>query len=233
MQPWVIMTYNPPFYLEFAERFGMTKAMDFYAYYIDKSMPIPDRVVRLVGHIRKRSGATLRTLNMSRFDDEVDLVKSIYDRAWAPNWGFVPMTDAEFYQMARDLKQIVDPKMVFFAEVGGEAVGFSLALPDINQALIHMNGRLFPFGLAKLLWLTKVRKVVRQVRMLIMGILPEYQKRGIDNLLHYETYTKGVAAGYTAAEMSWILETNDMMNGVAHNLGGKLYKRYRMYEVPL
>ena len=233
MPPWVMMSYNPPFYLEFAERFGMTKAMDFYAYYIDKSMPIPDRVVKLIQRIRERSGAKLRTLNMAKFDDEVRLVKSIYDRAWAPNWGFVPMTDAEFFCMAKDLKQIVDPKMVFFAEVGGETVGFSLALPDINQALIHMNGRLFPFGLAKLLWLIKVRKIMTRVRMLVMGILPEYQKRGIDNLLHYETYTKGVAAGYTAGEMSWILETNDMMNGVARNLGGKLYKKYRMYEVTL
>jgi GNAT superfamily N-acetyltransferase len=231
--PWVMMTYNPPFYLEFTERFGMTKAMDFFAYYIDKSVPIPDRIVHLIERIRTRSGATIRTLDMSKFDDEVHLVKSIYDRAWAPNWGFVPMTGAEFYQMSKDLKQIVDPRMVFFAEVGGETAGFSLALPDINQALIHLNGRLFPFGLAKLLWLTKVRKVMTRLRMLIMGILPEYQKRGIDSLLHYETYTKGIAAGYTAAEMSWILETNDMMNGVAHNLGGKLYKRYRMYEVPL
>ncbi|MBI5867737.1 MAG: N-acetyltransferase, partial [candidate division Zixibacteria bacterium] len=217
--PWVMMSYNPPFYLEFAERYGLTKAMDFNAYYMDKTMQIPDRIVRLIERIRTRSGATIRTLNMSKFDDEVRLVKSVYDRAWAPNWGFVPMTNAEFFRMAKDLKQIVDPKMVFFAEIDGETAGFSLALPDINQALIRMNGRLFPFGLAKLLWLTKVSKVVNQVRMLVMGVLPEYQKRGIDNLLFHETYTKGIEAGYVAAELSWILETNDMMNAAARNMG--------------
>ncbi len=231
--PVVMMTYNPPYYLEFAERFGLTKVMDFYAYYAHDSVPIPDRVSRLIERIRERSGATIRTINMTRFDDEVRLVKSIYDRAWAPNWGFVPMTDAEFFHLAKDLKQIVDPRLVYFAEVDGQPVGFSLALPDINQVLIHLKGRLLPFGLIKLLWLLKVRKTVSQVRVLVMGVLPEYQKRGIDNLLYHETYLRGPAAGYHAAETSWILETNDMMNRVAENLGHKRYKTYRMYEMPL
>jgi GNAT superfamily N-acetyltransferase len=231
--PVVMMTYNPPCYPEFAERFGITKVMDLYAYYAHDSVPIPDRVARLIGRVRERSHATIRTLDMSRFDEEVQLIKSIYDRAWAPNWGFVPMTDAEFFHMAKDLKQIVDPEILLFAEIDGQAVGFSLALPDINQVLIRLNGRLFPFGLIKLLWLTKVRKVIGQVRVLVMGILPEYQKRGIDNLLYHEIYNRGPAAGYHAAETSWILETNDMMNRVAENLGYSRYKTYRMYEMAL
>jgi GNAT superfamily N-acetyltransferase len=231
--PVIMMTYNPPYYPAFVEQFGLRKVMDVYAYHAHKSKPIPERVARLVDRIRQRSGATVRTLDLSRFDDEVSAVKSIYDRAWAPNWGFVPMTDAEFAHMAKDMKQIVDPNIVLFAEVDGEPVGFSLALPDINQALIHLKGRLFPFGLIKLLWLLKVRKIVTGIRVLVMGVLPEHQKRGIDNLLYHETYKRGIAAGYEAAETSWILETNDMMNRVAENLGHQRYKTYRMYEMAL
>jgi len=231
--PVVMMTYNPPYYPAFVERFGLKKVMDLYAYYAHDSNPIPDRVARLIERIRARSGATIRTLNMSKFGQEVQIIKSIYDRAWAPNWGFVPMTDAEFFHMAKDLKQIVDPRIVLIAEVEGVPVGFSLALPDINQVLIRLKGRLLPFGLIKLLWLTKVRKSIDQVRVLVMGVLPEYQKRGIDNILYHETYERGPAAGYHAAETSWILETNDMMNRVAENLGHKRYKTYRMYEMAL
>lgn len=231
--PVVMMTYNPPFYQRRIEEFGLRKAMDLYAYRTDASNPTPQRVVRLIDRIRDRSGATVRPINMSRFQEEVARVKDIYDKAWAPNWGFVPMTDAEFAHMARELKQIVDPRIVLFAEVAGKPVGFSLALPDINQVLIRLNGRLFPLGLLRLLWLMKVRRVINQARVLVMGILPEYQKRGIDNLLHHETFERGVRAGYTFGELSWILETNEMMNRVAENLGHERYKTYRMYEMPL
>jgi GNAT superfamily N-acetyltransferase len=231
--PVIMMTYNPPFYPEFAERFGLKKVMDVYAYYTEDTNPTPERVVKLIDRIRKRSGTTIRPLDLSQFDDEVKRVKSIYDRAWAPNWGFVPMTDAEFAHMAKDMKQIVDPDIVLFAEVDGEPVGFSMALPDINQALIHLKGRLLPFGLIKLLWLLKVRKIVTGIRVLVMGVLPEYQRRGIDNLLYHETFTRGVAKGYRSAETSWILETNEMMNRAAENLGHRRYKTYRMYEMGL
>jgi GNAT superfamily N-acetyltransferase len=231
--PVVMMTYNPPFYPAFAEQFGLAKVMDLYAYYAHDSNPMPDRVARLIERVRSRSGATIRTLDMSKFDDEVQIIKSIYDRAWAPNWGFVPMTEAEYYHLAKDLKQIVDPRIVLIAEIDGEPVGFCLSLPDINQVLIRLRGRLLPFGLIKLLWLTKVRKSIDQIRVLVMGVLPEHQKRGIDNILYHEIYERGPAAGYHAAETSWILETNDMMNRVAENLGHTRYKTYRMYEMGL
>lgn len=231
--PVIMMTHNPPYYRELIEGCGLAKAMDLYAYWTDSSNPTPERVVRLIDRIRERSGASIRTINMSRFDEEVAAVKRIYNAAWAPNWGFVPMNDAEFAHMAKEMKQILDPRIVLFAEVNGEPVGFSLALPNINQALIRLNGRLFPFGLIKLLWMIKVQKVINQARVLVMGIVPEYQKRGIDNLLNHETFERAVQAGYPAGELSWVLETNEMMNKVAENLGHKRYKTYRMYDLPL
>lgn len=231
--PVVMMTYTMPYYLEFAERYGMVKAMDVYAYHGFAAAGFDPRAERIVERMRTRANAKVRTIDMSRFPEEVECVKTIYNAAWAPNWGFVPMNDAELDHMAKDLKQIIDPRIVLFVEVEGKPVGFSLALPDINQALIHLHGRLFPFGLIKLLWLLKVKKVCGRARIMVMGILPEYQKRGIDTILNFETWRRAHDAGYTEGEMSWVLETNDQMIAVAENLGYRRYKTYRIYEAPI
>jgi len=231
--PVLMMTYNPPFYPEFADRYGFAKAMDFYAYHLTEDEGFDPRIARLMERIRKRTGATIRIIDMSRFDEEVARVQAIYDRAWAPNWGFVPMDAAEFRHLAKDLKQIIDPRVVLFAEINGKPVGFSLTLPDINQVLIRLHGRLFPFGLIKLLWLLKVRRAVNRARVLVLGILPEYQKRGIDNVLYFETYHRGTSVGYHEGEFSWILETNAQMVAAAENLGSRRYKTYRMYDLLL
>jgi len=157
----------------------------------------------------------------------------VYNRAWAHNWGFVPMDDAEFDYMARNLRQIVDPELVLIAEHEGNPIGFSLALPDINQALIHLKGRLLPFGLIKLLWHTKVRNKVDGIRMITFGIVPEFQKRAVDSMLYIQTFKIGVARGYKHAELSWILETNDLMRRAGEEMGAQLCKRYRIVEMSL
>lgn len=231
--PVIMMTYTMPYYPEFAERYGMGKAMDVYAYHGYSATGFDPRAVRVVERIRSRANATVRTIDMSRFPEEVAHVKRIYNAAWAPNWGFVPMDDAELDHMAKDLRQIIDPRIVLFVEVDGEPAGFSLALPDINQALIHLSGRLFPFGLVKLLWLLKVKKVCTLARIMVMGVLPEYQKRGIDTILNFETYRRAREAGYAEGEMSWVLETNEQMIAVAENLGYTRYKTYRLYQQPI
>ena len=231
--PVIMMTYTMPYYLEFAERYGMAKAMDMYAYHGYSARGFDPRAERLVDRIKSRANATVRTINMSRFTEDVEHVKRIYNAAWAPNWGFVPMNGAELDHMAKDMKQIIDPRMVLFVEVDGVPVGFSLALPDINQALIHLKGRLFPFGLIKLLWLLKVKKVCTLARIMVMGVLPEYQKRGIDTIMNFETYRSGRDSGYAEGEMSWILETNEQMIAVAENLGYSRYKTYRIYEMSI
>lgn len=231
--PVIMMTYTMPYYLEFAERYGMAKAMDVHAYHGYSATGFDPRAERLIDRIRTRANATVRTIDMSRFAEEVAHVKRIYNAAWAPNWGFVPMDDDELNHMAKDMKQIIDPRIVLFVEVEGQPVAFSLALPDINQALIHLRGRLFPFGLFKLLWLLKVKKVCTLARIMVMGVLPEYQKRGIDTIMNFETYRRAREAGYAEGEMSWVLETNDQMIAVAENLGYTRYKTYRLYEMPI
>lgn len=229
--PVIMMPYNPPYYLELVEKYGMNRAKDLYAYFIDEALPTPERVVRMAEIIKRKVGVRVRNINMRNFKDEVNRVKQIYNSAWSKNWGFIPMTDEEFDHLAKNLKQIVDPHMVFIAEVNDKPAGFSLALPDFNQVLARLNGRLFPLGIFKLLWHTKVRNKIDGVRLITMGVVPEYQRRGIDTVFYAETYNVGVKRGYKWAEMSWVLEDNVLMNRVLELLGAKLYKKYRIYEI--
>ncbi|MEW5994218.1 MAG: N-acetyltransferase [Candidatus Zixiibacteriota bacterium] len=231
--PVIMMTYNQPYLPRLAEQFGLKKVMDLLAYRLTDQDPIPPRLLNLTERIRQRARITLRGLNMARFDDEVRLVRDIYERAWENNWGFVPMGQDEFFYMARQMKQIVDPALPIIAEHDGQPVGFSLALPDVNQALIHLSGKLLPLGLFKLLWHTKIRNKIDGCRILMLGILPEFRKRGIDSMLYVNTYQRGTGAGYKWAELSWILENNDLMRRGVEELGGKVYKRYRIVEMPV
>ncbi len=231
--PVVMMPYNQPYLPKLAERFGLKKTVDLLAYKLTSDDPIPQRVQTVADRMRRRAGITLRSVNMSDFDNEARRINSIYRDAWEKNWGFVPMTEEEFFYMARLLKQIVDPKLLIIAEHEGKPVAFSLAVPDVNQALIRLNGKLLPVGLLKLWWHTKVRNKIDGCRIIMLGILPQFQKRGIDSMLYVSTYQRGVEEGYTWAELSWILETNDMMRRGVEQMGAKLYKRYRIVEMPL
>ncbi|MCK4404128.1 MAG: hypothetical protein KAW02_03470 [candidate division Zixibacteria bacterium] len=230
-RPVIMMGYNPPYYLDFMERYGMRKAKDLYAYFIDKNSPPPQRVVRMAERIKQKGEITIRSVSMKNLKNEAKKIKAIYNSAWSKNWGFIPMTDEEFDHMGDGLKKIVDPNLVFIAEVDGKPAGFSLAVPNINQVLRKINGKLFPFGLFKLLWHTKIKNKINGLRIITMGVVPEFQKRGIDTLFYVETYNVGVKRGYSWAEMSWVLEDNVKMNRVLDLLGAKLYKKYRIYEI--
>ncbi len=231
--PAIMMSYNPPYYLEFMDTYGMVKTKDLYAYYMDKSIHPPDRVVRMAESIKKKENIKIRTIRMKDFKNEVNRIKQIYNSAWSKNWGFIPMTDEEFDHLAKNLKLIVDPNLVFIAEVEGKLAGFSLALPDFNQVQIKLNGKLFPVGILKLLWHTKISKKINGVRIITLGIVPEFQKRGIDTVFYVETFNWGVKRGYIWGEMSWILEDNILMNRMLELLGAKLYKKYRLYEIKI
>jgi GNAT superfamily N-acetyltransferase len=231
--PVVMMPYNQPYLPKLAEKFGLQKVMDLLAYRLTKNEPIPERVLSVVEKLQRRTRVTVRKLNLSNFDDEVRKINDVYRQAWANNWGFVPMTEEEFFWMARNLKRIVDPNLAFIAEYDGRPVAFSLAVPNINQALIRLKGRLLPFGLLKLLWHTKISNKIDGVRVLTLGVIPEFQKRGIDSMLYVSTYQEGIKRGYTWAELSWILETNDLMRRAIEHLGGKPYKLYRIVEMPI
>ncbi len=226
--PVIMMAHNPPYYQDFIEKYGFTKAMDLWAWYMDaNNMPFSDRVLNAVDYLKKRSRFTFRTINKKDMKNEIAKVKVIYNKAWEKNWGFVPLTDHEIDHIAKELVQIIDEDLVYFAEKDGEPIGFSLTCPDINQALIKLNGRLFPFGIFKLLY--HARKINR-LRVIIMGVLPEYRNLGIDLIFYVETYRRALEKGYNWGEFSWILENNDPMNTALKNIGAQIYKTYRIYE---
>jgi len=229
-KPPVIMTaHTPPYYPKLVEGAGYVKAKDLLAYWLDDQRP-PERLVRGVERLRQAERVELRTLNLKDFAGEVARIKEIYNSAWERNWGFVPMTDAEFDHLARQLRPVVNPRLCAIAEVDGEPVGFALALPDFNQALKHVNGRLFPFGIFKLLW---YQRKIDTLRVLTLGLKPGYRKKGIDAMLYLHIFREGVAAGFKQAECSWILEDNwDMRRGL-ERMGARVYKTYRIYEKSL
>lgn len=231
--PTVMNPYNKAYLPKLAERFGLKKVMDLNAYLITKEMPIAERHLKIIKRIKERNKIKIRSVDFSRFDEEIKLILHIYNHAWERNWGFVPMKDDEFVHMGKSLKQIIDPELVLIAEVDGEPAGFSMAVPDINQILIKLNGRLFPTGIFKLLWNMKIRKKIDGLRLMTMGVVREYQKRGIDNIFYVETYRRGVEKGYKWAELSWILESNELMCRAAEKMGAILYKKHRMVEMPI
>lgn len=191
--PAVFMTYNPFYYVGFIERFGFKKAMDLYAYEITRETykyqyeGVPEKLIRVAGLIPKRYGIKLRKVDLKDIEREIGRVKKLYNRAWEKNWGFVPMTDAEFDHMAEGLKHIADPDLIFFAEKDGEPVGFSLSVPDVCEVLIRMTGRMFPFGW--LIWFIGRRKL-KGFRVMAMGVLEEYRGKGFDSLFYLKTITE-------------------------------------------
>ncbi len=236
--PVILMSYNPPYYQEIIEQFGLRKAMDLYAFMLDASDKIgrpeeeiiSEKIRRVAELVRKRYKITMRNPDMKDVKGELRRLKEIYNNAWEKNWGFVPVTDAEVDSMAEEIVPIVDPDVIFFAEVDGKPVGVILPLPNYNEVLIHMNGRLFPFGWAKFLW---YRRKIKLLRTFAMGVIKEYRNRGVDALMYYEMAKAALRRGYTKTEMSWTLETNTVVNNTLRNLGGEVYRIYRIYQMPV
>ncbi len=237
MPPVVMMTYNPPYYPGFVERYGFRKARDLYAYRIETSMfgpdgqGAPEKVRRVAEIAEKRYNVRVRKVDLRHLEQELRLAKQVYNDAWSRNWGFVPMTDREFDHLAEGLKPLLDPDILFIAEVGDRPVGISISLPDVGQAMRPIrDGRLFPLGWLKFLW---YRRQIDCLRVIILGVVKEYQLRGIDAIFYVRTIEEGSRKGYRWGEMSWILEDNLPMRQAMESLGGTIYKTYRVYDLPL
>jgi GNAT superfamily N-acetyltransferase len=232
--PSILMPYNPPYHEDFLVDYGFERAMTMWAYYVHKKYVKVDKLRRGVQLVKRRTpNLELRTLDMEQFDKEARTILAIYNDAWENNWGHVPMTDAEFEQLAHDLKQIVDPEMVFLLEHEGTPVAFSISLPNLNMALQHVSdGRLFPLGLPKLLAYAQFGGIY-EVRMPLMGVRKEYQGRALDSLLVLATIENGPPNGYDACEMSWVLDTNQRLINSLESMGGVVDKEYAMFEKPL
>lgn len=232
--PVILMTYNPTYYARLIEEAGYAKVKDLVAYLLDQRTYRSEKLDRIIDALIQRNKITFRNIdfkNKTQFNKDVDTIKTIYNQAWEPNWGFVKMTDEEFQFLADDLKQIADPDYVFFAEVDGKVAGFILALPDINQSLIYNRSGNILTGVWHLL--TKKKKITL-LRIVVLGIIPEFQRSGVDAALYHEVGKRSAPRGITHGEASWILEDNVMMNRAAtQTMKGELYRRYRIYEKAL
>ncbi len=226
--PMIMMPYNFPYYPKLYENYGLTKTMDLYAF-ISEYHSIPERVAKMAEIIAKRTNVQIHSLSYDKKQRKKDIetVFEIYTRAWQYNWGNVPMTKAEFDHIVAELLPIADPDMVFIAEVDGQLAGFSLTLPNYNEVLKVMQGKVNPITIIKAL---QAKKHITSVRVITMGIIKEFQGKGIDTLLYYHTFKNGLPKGYYRSEFSWILENNIPMINAAEKLGAKIYKTYRLYD---
>lgn len=232
-EPVILAPYNPPWYNEHLTSFGMTKANDLLVYVIDagENYTVPERILSLTDKVRKRYRVRVRPVNMRNLEEDVVTITRLANESIADNWGFYPVTVEEARAMARDMKQIVHPRALLIAEEEdtGRPIGFAMSLPDVNQILKGLNGRLVPFG-----WLKILLRLPRltQYRMWALGVIPEYQGRAIDTLLYRATY-EAIYSDRLRLEINYVLEDNDRMNNALHKLGVRDLRRYRVYEIPI
>jgi GNAT superfamily N-acetyltransferase len=233
LRPMILENWHPPYYKSLLEAHGLGKAMDLLMWELELgSLKEGERFDPSIHAKAEKAlsdeGVTIRSIDKSNLEREMRLFTPVYNDAWSDNWGFVPPTDAEIAFHAKTLKQVLDEDWAYIAEKDGEAIGAALTLPDINEVLVKMNGRLLPFG-----WLRFLlgRRKIERLRVFALGVKHEYHHTGVAAglyLKHLETAGKpGTIEG---GEMGWILETNEAMNRAMEGMGGKVVKRYRIYE---
>jgi hypothetical protein len=234
--PVVMMTYNPPWYIPLIEGQGFHKAKDLLAYWFPLEEKPLARLSRVADRFRK-SAADIVVRNVSKGGLAKDLpkIREAYNEAWEKNWGFVPMTPEEMDFMAARLKPILVEELVWLAEAKKpdgslEPIAFMLMLPDYNVAMKPLHGRLLPFGWLK--FLLGIRKI-KTVRVLALGVKIPYRQSGIQSIMMADSLRFLLSKGYTGAEVSWMLEDNEVVLGAVRLWGGRLYKTYRIYEKAL
>jgi GNAT superfamily N-acetyltransferase len=229
--PVFMMSHALPYYRERIEQCGYHKAADTLAYLINPNFVAPPVMQRLLKMASER--VTVRTLDRSRFDEEIMLLRDIFNDAWSDNWGFVPFTEAEFKELGQNLKFLLHDEYIQIAEVDGEAAGFIIGMPNINEAIRDLKGKLFPFGWLKLIWRLKI-KGPASGRVPLMGVRKKFQKTrlgpGLAFLIIEEVRNELHKRGAHRLELSWILEDNAGMRNIIESIGGTAYKRYRVYE---
>ncbi len=230
-RPTFMTAWNPPYYDVLCLSAGMTGVKDLLGFWFPAAEPgyeLPAFVRRQAERALEKGRIEFRDLDPHQFDREVALCWDIYNDAWERNWGFVPMSRAEFEHMAKDMKQLLWPELAFLASVDGEPAGFMLAVPDYNQALLkNRRGRLFPLGLWRLL---RGKRTVRTARVMALGVKGAFRSRSILALFTHEVMRRGLAMGKTGAEASWLLEDNQLIVKPMRAMGARERMRWRVYE---
>jgi GNAT superfamily N-acetyltransferase len=232
LKPQLLEFWHHPYYDGLLKGTGLGKVMDLYKWHLDVSdrtsiLPV---IFELAEKVESEHGIVVRNMRKRDFHDEVKRFMDVYNSAWEKNWGFVPLTDAELEDYAKQLKPLLDEKWAWIAEKDGQTVGAALTLPDWNEVLIDMNGRLFPLGWLKFL---TGRRRIRHVRVFALGVKPEFQHTGVAAKFYVEHFDEAERNVIKSGEMGWILEANTAMNRGMEAMGARIVKRYRLYEKAL
>jgi hypothetical protein len=227
--PAIMMPYNPEYYLRLSERYGFKKAKDLYAFLKFVNANIPARIEKVMQRAKKSSPFKLRSIDPKNFKKDVEIIKNIYNGAWEKNWGFVPMTDEEMSLTAESMKPFYDPELIIIAELDGKPAGVVLTVPNVNEVLKKLNGKMNLWGIIKFL---RHKGKIKGCRSLVGGCLPEFRKTGLIAEIFYES-ARRARGRYEWCELSWCLEDNDLINKFGEEIGGELYKKYRLYEIPV
>jgi hypothetical protein len=234
-RPMMMMGHDPAYLADHVEAAGYRRQGDVLAYLLDLDRPL-SKSARNMLERPLASSVVMRRLNLKDYDNEVRRIVSIFNDAWSENEGFVPMTEAETDELATRLKLLLDERLVWFAEINGEPVAFIVVLPNINEAIRDLNGRLFPFGVAKLLWRLKV-KGLKSARVPLMGVRKSLAGTVLGSALPLQligaVWPNAKKLGFRWIELSWILEKNRPMRSILERLGAEAYKTYRIYEKAL
>ncbi len=227
--PCIMAPYNPPWYVEHLTRYGLEKIKDLLCYYmsVEEGYRIPDRILTLTDDVARRYQIHTRQVDMKHYDREVKSIIEISNSSLDGNWGYAPVTRAEAEAIARDLKPVIQPEGVIFAEdADGRPVGFAITLPNVNVLLKGLNGRIFPHGIFRLL--TGLPKL-HHYRLFALGVSPEYQGKGVDSLIYRKLY-ESLYAPDVWMEINYVLEDNFPMNNAIHKLEAKPLRKYRVYQ---
>lgn len=228
--PVAMMPYNPPIYADYLESFGLRRARDLVAVLLTEPETDLGRFQRVVDRLERRLDVRTRAIDLRRLDPEIEVLWRLYHRIWERNWGFAPMSRGEFAMQARDLRHVAEAEMVRVAERDGEPVGFGMNLPDVNVAIKACHGRLLPFGWIRFL---RALRATHRARFITLGVVPEHRRLGIESILMQRIVEHTLARGFPECEASWILEDNRLMLDPLLEMGGRIYRRYRIYERPI
>jgi hypothetical protein len=233
--PVMMMSHSRPYQGALCEAAGLQKEKDLLAWRFDDP-ELPKRAVRAWEEVQKLPEVRLRSLDLKQMDREMAIIQEIYNDAWNGKWAYVPALPDEVKKTAEDLKLIVDTDIAFVAEVDGEPAGMCIMLPNLNEAIADLNGKLLPFGFTKALYRLKWKHPT-STRLMMLGIREKFRKQrrygGLSAAMYVETARRGFAKGYTWAELSWTREDDAPINLGIKMMGARVYKRYRVYHKPL
>jgi hypothetical protein len=231
--PIIFTPWQHTYYQGLLEGAGLTKAMDTFMWelYVDKRERVHSAIWAMAEKVESEHGIVVRPMRKRDLQAEVGRFLEVYNAAWERNWGFVPLSEEEVRHYAKELKPVLDENWAMIAEArDGTVVGAALTLPDFNQVLAHLNGRLLPFGWAKALYW---RRKIDRVRVFALGVKREYQHTGVAARMYELHFDSAERTPQKGGETGWILESNTAMNRAMEGMGGKITRRYRFYEKPL